>query len=244
VIRNPQNEIGEEHASTDLIQSLKAFDTPTICNAIEVAQGQRGFNDFTKGTLFAALPEAEPMVGFARTAKIAGASPSAEPVDVLKSRRMEYFRSMATGPRPAVAVVEDIDFPNCIGAWWGEVHGVVHQRLGLTGALTNGAMRDLAEAEADFPVLAGSIGPSHGFVHVRTIGEPVTVFGLRIHQGDLVHADRHGAVVIPKDVLPHLTDAIDTLLSSEQLILGPAREPDFDIEKLETAWAAFEKART
>ena len=85
---------------------------------------------------------------------------------------------------------------------------------------------------------------THGFVHVRTIGEPVTVFGLRVHQGDLVHADRHGAVVIPKDVLPRLPGAIDTLLRSEQLILGPAREPDFDIEKLETAWAAFEKART
>ena len=59
-----------------------------------------------------------------------------------------------------------------------------------------------------------------------------------------MHADRHGAVVIPMDVLPRLPEAIDTLLSSEQLILGPAREPDFDIGKLETAWAAFEEART
>lgn len=130
MIRKLKERISGEQADTDLIQSLKAFDMPTICNAIAVAQGQRGFNPFSKGTLFAALPEAEPIVGLARTAKVAGVSPSAEPADVLKSRRMEYFRSIAAGPLRAVAVVEDIDFPNCIGAWWGEVHGVVHKNWG------------------------------------------------------------------------------------------------------------------
>ena len=234
----------ETDTLNDLLQTMRNCDTPTICNAIEVAQGQRGFNDFTKATMLCSAPADAPIVGFARTAMIAGRMPPDEPADEIRARRIEYFRSMAAGPRPALAVVEDIDGPNCVAAWWGEVHSAVHKGLGIAGALTNGLMRDLDDMEAGFPVIAGAIGPSHGFTHVREIGTPVEIFGLSIDEGDLVHADRHGAVVVPTEVVPGLAAAIETLLSSEQIILGPAREAGFDIEKLETAWAKFEKART
>lgn len=227
-----------------LLQTMRAYDTPTICNAIEVAQGQRGFSGFTKATMLCSAPEDDPIVGFARTAKIAGQNPPDKPLDEIRARRVAYFRSMAAGPRPAIAVVEDMDHPVCVAAWWGEVNSAVHKGLGLAGALTNGVMRDLGDMEPGFPVIAGSIGPSHGYSHVREIGTRVDLFGLSINEGDLVHADRHGAVVVPADVIPKLGAAIETLLASEQLILGPAREAGFDLEKLETAWAAFEKART
>ena len=92
--------------------------------------------------------------------------------------------------------------------------------------------------------VAGAIGPSHAFVHVREIGTPVTIFGMRVAEGDLVHADRHGALVIPPEVVQGLADAIHKMQSTEGLILGPAREPGFNIEKLEEAWSAFEAART
>jgi regulator of RNase E activity RraA len=114
----------------------------------------------------------------------------------------------------------------------------------MAGALTNGVMRDLGDMEPGFPVIAGSIGPSHSLVHVREFGTPVEIFGLSVEQGDLVHADRHGALVVPPDVIPKLGAAIKSLLATEQIILGPAREAGFDIEKLETTWAEFEKART
>ena len=95
-----------------------------------------------------------------------------------------------------------------------------------------------------FPVLAGSIGPSHGFVHIKEIGTPVTIFSLIVTDGDLIHADRHGAVVIPTSVINTLEASIHKLLETEQLILGPAKRDDFDIDKFEAAWAAFEAART
>lgn len=230
--------------SDELLQRMRSYDTPTICNAIEVAQGHRGFTDFTRGTMFCSAPEAAPIVGFARTAKIAGRMPPEQTVAEIRARRIAYFRSMAEGPRPAVAVVEDLDHPKCVAAWWGEVHAAVHKGLGMVGALTNGVMRDLGDMDAEFPVIAGSIGPSHLFCHVREIATPVNVFGLNVNEGDLVHADRHGAVRVPADVIGRLGAAIDTLLASEQVILGPAREAGFNIEKLELAWAKFEKART
>ncbi|WP_281930412.1 RraA family protein [Roseibium album] len=228
----------------DLLNLLKTVDTPTVCNAIEVAEGRRGFNRFTRGTLLSSDPTSGAMVGFARTARISALAPPTEPADVIKARRMDYYRHMSEGPRPALAVVEDIDYPNAIGAYWGEINTTVHKGLGLSGALTNGVMRDLGDLPDGFPVVAGSVGPSHGFVHVREIDTPVRIFGLDIHPGELVHADRHGALVIPAAVMPDLAEAIRKLLDTEHLVLGPAREPGFTFEKFEAAWAAFERART
>ncbi len=228
----------------DLLALLQRVDTPTVCNAIEVAQGKRGFDAFTKGTMLCSAPDAPPMVGFARTAKIAGREAPTEAPDIIRARRLDYFRNMAEGPRPAIAVLEDVDYPHCVSAWWGEVHTNVHKGLGLNGALTNGVMRDLGDLADGFPVVAGSIGPSHAFVHVRELGTPVNVMGMTVNQGDLVHADRHGGLVIPPEVIPHLKAAIEKMWAGEQIILGPTKQPNFDLDKLLEAWAEFEKART
>jgi len=228
----------------DLLALLRAVDTPTVCNAIEVVHGKRGFNRFTRGTMQHSKPGDPATVGFARTAKISGLAPPTEAADVIRARRMEYFRSMAGGIGPTAAVVEDVDYPNCIAGWWGEVHVAVHKGLGLKGAVSNGVMRDLDVIDDNFPVLAGSIGPSHGFVHVVEIGTPVNIMGMRVSQDELIHADRHGALVIPAEVLPELKQAIDTVISCEAIVLEPARAPGFNIDKLEEAWARFEAART
>ena len=228
----------------DLADLLRKVDTPTVCNAIEVAQGRRGFNRFTRGTMQHSKPGTAAMVGFARTAKISGLAPPTEPAEHIRARRMAYFRAMAGGTGPTLAVIEDVDFPNCIAGWWGEVHVAVHKGLGMSGALTNGVMRDLDVIDEGFPILAGSVGPSHGYVHVVEIGTPVAIMGVRVSEGDLIHADRHGAIAIPPEVIPHLLNAIETVIRSEAIVLGPARAPGFSIDVLEKVWAEFEKART
>lgn len=227
-----------------LLELLRSVDTPTVCNAIEVAQGRRGFAGFTKGTMLCSEPEGAPIVGFAVTARIAATSPPEEAPEVIRARRMAYYRLMAEAPQPSVAVIEDEDFPECVGAFWGEVNTTVHKGFGISGTVTNGVMRDLGDLPLGYPVLAGSVGPSHGFVHVTALDVPVSVFGLAVRPGDLVHADRHGALVIPKDVVPLLEDSIARMRETEQLVLGPARQPGFDFARFEAAWGAFEKART
>ena len=141
-------------------------------------------------------------------------------------------------------VIEDCDFPNCVGAFWGEINTTVHKGFGVSGVVTNGVVRDLGDLPTGFPVIAGSIGPSHAFVHVREFGKSVSVFGLAVEEGDLVHADRHGALVIPSLVIPSLQHAIEKLIATERLVLDPASKPDFDFEAFAKAWAAFEAART
>lgn len=222
---------------------LQSIDTPTVCNAIEIAQGKRGFDAFTRGTMLSSDMGAGAIIGYARTAKIRAVSPPSESPDVIRTRRMAYYKYMSEGPRPALAVVEDEDGADAIGAYWGEINTTVHKGLGLSGALTNGVMRDLGDLPDGFPVIAGSIGPSHGFVHVTDIDCPVTIFGLAVTPGTLIHADRHGAVAIPEDVIDLLEGAITRLIATEQLILGPARQPGFDFESFKTAWENFEKSR-
>jgi regulator of RNase E activity RraA len=226
-----------------LLELLRSVDTPTVCNAIEVAEGRRGFNRFTRGTVLSSDPGAGPIVGYARTARIAAATPPEKPADEIRARRMDYYRYMAEAPNPSVVVIEDTD-PEPVGAFWGEINTTVHKGFGLSGVLTNGVMRDLGDLAPDFPVIAGSIGPSHAFVHVRDIGQPVTVFGLTIRPGELVHADRHGAVIIPDRLMQHIAGAIAKLLETEKIVLTAAGRPDFDFERFSEAWAAFEKART
>ncbi len=226
-----------------LLDLLRRIDTPTLCNAIEVVQGRRGFAAFTRGTMICTEP-GRAVVGYAATAQIAAVAPPTEPPEVIRARRMAYYKAVHDAPKPSVAVVEDLDFPGCIGANWGEINTTVHKGFGMAGAPTNGVVRDLGDLPQGFPVIAGSIGPSHGHVRVCTIGEPERILGLTVSQGDLVHADRHGALVIPPDAVPHLAEAIGKLLATERLVLDPAREPGFDFAALEAAWAAFEKARS
>lgn len=227
-----------------LLALLRRIDTPTVCNAIEVVEGRRGFDRFTRGTVQCSDPGAGALVGRARTARIAALAPPDEPAEAIRKRRMEYYRHMASGPRPAIAVIEDIDGAEAIGAFWGEINTTIHKGFGLAGTLTNGVMRDLGDLPEGYPVIAGSVGPSHGFVHVREIGIPVTVFGLRVRDGDWVHADRHGAVVIPEDHIPDLANAINKLLRTERIVLDAARAPGFDFAAFEAAWGRFEAERT
>lgn len=229
--------------SPELLRLLRSVDTPTACNAIEVAQGKRGFAGFTRATMVATEPEAPSLVGYARTARIRGSRPSDASADEVKAKRRDYFRHMAAGPRPAIAVVEDLDGEHCVGAWWGEVHVAVHQSLGMSGAVTNGLVRDLGDLADDFPVIAGGIGVSHAFVHVEDFGSPVEIFGLPVRTGDLVHADRHGALVIPEAVVLGLDAALQKLEASEATILTPTRGKRLEIETLLQHWEVFEQSR-
>jgi regulator of RNase E activity RraA len=143
---------------------------------------------------------------------------------------------MVSGDGPTVAVIEDTDWPRCIGGFWGEMQVAQHKGLGVAGTLTNGVLRDLGMLDEGYQVVAGSVGPSHAFVHVTELDCVVSVFGMTVRPNDLIHADRHGAVVIPTGHIEKMPAAIDVVLRKEVPILSAARAPGFNIEKLKAAW--------
>lgn len=217
------------------LDALRALDTPTVCNALEVVAPQRRGFGYTSQPLICARPQLPPIVGYARTATIRALQPSLLDAAAARQQRLDYYDHVATGPLPAIMVIEDIDPEPGYGAWWGEVNSNIHKGLGCLGVITNGSIRDLPQCAAGFQLLAGRIGPSHAFVHVEDIGRPVTVAGMRVCAGDLLHADQHGAVVIPLEVARDVPAAAARIARREAHIITAAQRTGFDYDRLAAA---------
>lgn len=236
----------------DIINSLKQYDTPTICNAIEIIKGGRQNTGFTQGQVVCTESQLPPIVGYAKTAKISGRQPTTQsPAEVLQMR-IAYHTYMGAGmgasigkapderSRPAVAVLEDLDYPSPIACFWGEINMAVHKGLGFEGVLTSGLMRDLDAMEKGMQIIAAGVGVSHAFVTVKEIDTEVDVMGLKVKPDQLIHADRHGAVVIDDEqMLTELPAAIQTIIDKEKIVLDAAKANDFSSESLNQAWLKF-----
>lgn len=155
--------------------------------------------------------------------------------------RLAYYAYVESGPRPSVVVIADRDKAEPgIGAFWGEVQTNVHKALGCAGVITDGSVRDIPQMAQGFFVLAGSIMPSH--VHADIIGfdVPVTVAGLEVRPGDLIHADRHGMVVIPEDAAAEVPAAAELLTRREKVILDACRRGGFSTVDIRAAFAEMD----
>jgi len=221
--------------SAQMLTALEAYDTPTICNALEhIAPERRGYG-FTRAQLNCVRSTRKPIVGLARTATIRADAPTNVPAADSAARRSEYYGYVADGDLPRVVVMQDLDPTPGVGAFWGEVNSNIHKGLGCLGVVTNGSVRDLDDLADEFQAIAGVIGPSHCFVHVVDFATQVNVHGMVVEHDDVIHADLHGAVVIPWDAVAKIPDTVDLLVRREKVILDAARAPDFDIHKLREA---------
>jgi len=200
---------------------LRSIDTPTGCNLIEIVAPERRGAGYTAVHLHCPFPDLPPMVGFAKTATIRARNAVSGPNYMAK--RMDYLDYIAAPPQPSIVMIEDKDQPAGYGAFWGEVQTNVHQALGCLGTVTNGSIRDIAAVAAGFQMLAGSVAPSHAYVHVVEFGGPVTIHGMEVMSGDLIHADRHGAVVVPVDKIDAMATAADKLAATEARIIAAAK---------------------
>jgi regulator of RNase E activity RraA len=225
-----------------LFEQLRQFDTPTICNALEVVRGARTISGFTRRGLIASRAGAHAIIGYARTAAIRSSAAAPDPAEQ-RGKRLAYYEYIAQQPQPSIAVVQDIDSLVGVGAFWGEVNTHVHWGLGCIGAVTNGSMRDLDAMRPEFQCLAGMLSPSHAFVHLVDFGKPVDVFGMSVSDGDIVHADRHGAVAIRPGELEKLPAAIDLMARREKCVLDAAKQAGFNVDKLRAAFAAMDQVK-
>ncbi len=219
------------------LAALTRWDTPTICNALELIVPERRGHGYTTERLVPLDPDLPPICGYARKATIIAAEPPAETAAETAAKRQAYYEYIARAPHPTVVVIQDIDPRPGYGAFWGEVQTNVHKGLGAKGGVTNGSFRDVVDSARGFNLLGGEVGPSHAFVHLVDFDLQVTVFGLTVTTNDIVHADRHGAVMVPAETVKKIPDAADLIQRREAKILEAAKSPDFDIEKLKAAMA-------
>jgi len=224
-------------STTPLLQNdldaLAEFDTPTICNALEKLDAQTQANGFTTEPFLCGFPAQKPIVGYARTAMIRSAQPLGAAPPLQRSLQNDYYRYIDAGVRPSIVVIQDLDGAQAgYGAFWGEVQSAIHVGLGAHGLITNGSVRDLDQWAPGFQFLAARVAPSHAYAKPVAFGTEVQVFGMRVRPGDLVHADRHGAVVIPPALARDIPAAARAVAAREARILAVARGPACSAERL------------
>ena len=221
--------------SNDDLAFLESMDTPTVCNVIEIVAPERRGYGYTTRHLHCPFPDLPPKVGFAKTVTMRAKDPVPLAGEGYMQRRLDYLDYVASQPNPSWMVIQDLDDPAGYGAFWGEVQSNVHKALGCHGVVTNGCVRDIPMIAEGFQMLAGSVAPSHAFVHVVDFGGEVTVHGMAVRSGDLIHADRHGAVVVPLDKISAMREALGSLIKKEARIIEAARAPAATVETIKAA---------
>jgi regulator of RNase E activity RraA len=215
---------------------LRSIDTPTVCNLLEMVAPERRGMGYTVKHLHCPFPDLPPMVGFAKTVTIRTRDKVPLGEASYMSKRLDYLDYVAAAPSPSIVVIEDLDGEHVgFGAFWGEVQSNLHKALGCLGTITNGSIRDIPMIPAGFQMLAGSISPSHAYVHVVDFAVAVTVHGMAVTSNDLVHADRHGAVVVPVETIAGMAPAFDKLTAQEARIIQASRAPGATVESIKTA---------
>tara|TARA_B000000460_G_C21422688_1_gene351576 strand:+ start:136 stop:846 length:711 start_codon:yes stop_codon:yes gene_type:complete len=218
------------------LSALGALDTPTVCNALEICLPERRSFGFTTRHLHCVRPELPPMVGYARTVTIRALRASTDEPEVQREKRIGYYNYVESSPGPTISIVQDLDDGQAgFGCFWGEVNSNVHKTLGCLGTITNGGVRDLTEFAEGFQALAGVVTPSHANVHIVDVGGEVNVAGMVVKSGDLVHADMHGAVVVPQEVACDVPEAAALMVRREAVILEAARAPGANAASIATA---------
>jgi regulator of RNase E activity RraA len=231
----------------ELLQ-LKRWNTPTIYNGWEQITRRNPAGDaFNLEETRDLMPQMGPMVGYAVTVVIEPGN--AQHRKANPNGWQEYRRYVAGVPGPKIVVVQDLDKPRVIGSFWGEVNSNMHRALGCVGTITDGAIRDLDEmTNAGFKALARRLCVGHAFVHPVRWNCAVEIFGRTVKPGDLIHADKHGFLVITPEEQPGLLEAARLMDQNEcNTVIATARDAagrsmQEVCDRLDAASAEFDNA--
>ncbi|MDR3161765.1 MAG: RraA family protein [Spirochaetaceae bacterium] len=209
------------YLSKEQLEELTHFDTPTVWNALEGFKLRPAIIGFSWPGLTLMTSRTKPLVGYAVTAKVSGLT---APAAAEKAMMFDFYANVRAMDAPSIAVVEDVDeIP--IGSFWGEVQATTFKALGAEGTITHGGVRDLTEVnDLDFQFFATCIMVARAESHVIDTNCTVRISGMTVHPGDLIHADLHGAVVIPEEAAPALAEACRRVSNAERCVLEPCRE--------------------
>ena len=204
-----------------VLDALRKFDTPTICNVIELFEALPRTAGYLDGRIRACFPHLPPMVGYAVTATFrAGAPPRAGDVYAGLDRQVRLLDST---PGPKVVVFQDLDDP-AVAATFGEVMCTTDQAFGCVGLITSGAGRDLDQVRAlDFPCFTSGTICSHGYCQIVEVNVPVRVGGVWINPGDLLHGDLNGVTTIPHELASAVADACPEFAAAEAVVMNYLR---------------------
>ena len=212
--------------AAEVLARLRQFDTPTVCNVVELFDLRPRHAGYMDARIQACYPKLPPMVGFAFTATFRSAAPPRK--GNVYAGLDQQVELMAGLPGPAVVVFQDLDSPSA-AATFGEVMCSTYKAFGAAGLITSGAGRDLDQVESlQFPCFTNGTICAHGYCHIPQLNVPVHVGGVTVHSGDLLHGDRNGVTTIPPEIAGAVADACPEFMAAEACVLDYVKSGKVD----------------
>ncbi len=215
------------------LTELVKYDTPTVCNVIELFDVRTRNVGYMNESIKACFPQMPPIAGYAVTSFFRSQAPP-KGGDVYSSltKQVEGFSSL---PGPAVVVFQDVDAP-IAAATFGEVMCTTYKAFGAQGLITSGTGRDLDQVERiGFPCFTAGTTCAHGYSHMLSVGVPVVVGGITIYPGDLLHADRNGVTTIPQEIASEVAGCCREFAAAEQIIFDYLKGPKITVSGFDEA---------
>lgn len=213
------------------LDALRQFDTCMVANAVETFNVRLHNTGFTNASIHCMFEDAPPMVGYAATARLRSGQPPM--VGSSFRDRADFWNSILEIPAPRILVLEDKDNPPGRGAFVGDMHSAILKALGCIGYVTNGAVRELPSVRAiGIQLFAGSVAVSHAYAHIFDVGAAITVGGMEVRPGELLHGDRHGVLAIPAEIAAAIPAVAAEIQRAEQNVIDFCRSSAFSVAKL------------
>ena len=216
--------------TSEQLAALRAIDTPTVCNAIETFQVRGRVEGFLGMDIRCLLPSLGTMVGYAITVTVDSTTP-----DVPGSAEawLAWMEAMEASPKPSVLVLKDVGPEPRRSAHFGEVMGTTAKRLGVTGIVSDGGLRDILELETlGLHCFGPGLVPSHGNPRLIEVNVPVVIDGVDIEPGDLLHGDINGVTKIPLSIAGKVAEATDGIRRAEATLMDYINSPEFSVQGL------------
>lgn len=213
------------------LDGLRRFDSCMIANAVETFNVRLRNTGFTGGNVRCIFPDAPPMVGYAVTARLS--SGEAPIGGGAFHDRGDLWNHLLQCPSPRILVLQDMDDPPGRGAFIGDMHSAILKALGCVAYVTNGAVRELPSIHSmGVKLFAGNVTVSHAYAHIFDLGAAITIDGMEVHTGDLLHGDRHGILSIPRDIAGSLPEVAARLQRREQKVIDYCQSSGFSVAGL------------
>lgn len=213
------------------MDALRQFDTCMVANAVETFNVRLHNTGFTDASIRCIFDDAPPLVGYAATARLRSGQPPM--VGSTFHDRGDFWNSILEVPAPRILVLEDKDNPPGRGAFVGDMHAAILKALGCIGYVTNGAVRELPAVGAmGMQLFAGNVAVSHAYAHIFDIGASITVGGMEVHPGDLLHGDRHGVLTIPAKIAAAIPPVAAEIQRAEKTVIDFCRSREFSVATL------------
>ena len=220
-----------KYADEKIVELLRGIDSPTVSNAIEKFKVRNQTEGYASAELICRFPQLPPMVGYAVTCVVDTTSP--EPAG--PNRLTDLYDAVAAAPKPAVVVMQNSGPSRIRSCMVGDMVCTSLSKLGVAGLVTDGGVRDLTgirNRATGFQVFSAGVVVSHGLPIYLSVNDPVSICGLPIRPGDLLHGDESGLVSVPLGIVDSIVEQAKAVLKKESDFIEFLNSGPFTLEEL------------